>query len=216
MRILAKTFSGALLALISLPVFAVPFANGDFSSGLSSWNDASATGTVSVISGEAQLDTGSGTDPYSAILVQGDDGFFNFGSPITLGASDSYLNFDVSFVDLGVDASESGSGFFTDYLAIALYDALDFSYDLIFEPGIDSSLAASWTRFHLDISSLVGRDIALSFELADYNDGRNSRVKIDNITFTNGSDAQVPEPASIILLALGLMLMTTMRNSRVN
>ncbi len=215
MRLITKIFSAALFALISLPVFAVPFANADFSSGMSSWNDASSTGSAAVVSGEAQLDTGAGTDLYSAILVQGDDGFFTFGSPVTLGVSDSYLNFDVSFEDLGFDTTESGGSFFIDELFVSLYDALDFSKDLLLQPGINSSLGAGWTRFHLDISTLAGRDVALSFELTDENDGRDSRVKIDNITFSSAPDAQhVPEPASIFLLAMGLLLVMTIRKSQ--
>lgn len=215
MQTITKVFSGVLLALISLPALAIPFANGDFSSGMSSWNDASTTGNVSVVGGVAQLDTGSGDDPFSAILVQGDDGFFTFASPITLDASDLILSFDVNFIDLGIDASESGGGFFTDALSVILYDALDFTQDLFFLPGIDSSLGAGWTRFDLDISSLAGRDVALSFELADANDGRNSRVQIDNIAFSNTSIA-VPEPEPVHLLALGLLLMTVMRKTRLN
>lgn len=200
-------FMAACFALVASPVFAVPFTNGDFSSGSTGWNDASSTGTASVVSGQAQLDTGAGTDLFSAVLVQGDDGFFNFSNPISLDASVNYLNFDVAFVDLGVDGSESGGSFFTDALFVYLYDALDFSKDLFIDPLVDISFGSTLTRLHFDVSSLAGRDVALSFELADENDGRNSRVLIDNITFTStiNGNVSVPEPPMVLLIATGLV-----------
>ncbi len=206
MRIL-KSLLTVMLVSSSVPAFAVPFANGDFSSGMTGWNGTISPGTVLVLGGEAQLATGAGSDPYSAVLVQGDDGSFMFPSPITLDSNDQFLNFDVSFLDLGIDGSESGGSLNTDALTIAMYDALDFNYDKLFAPGIDITLGSGWTQFSIDISSLAGRDVALSFELADENDGRDSRVKIDNVTFTGAVVQNAPEPASVLLLALGIMLM---------
>ena len=200
---------GLLSYFLAFQVLAMPITNGDFSAGLTEWNNASSTGTVTDVSGVAQLDTGTGDDPFSAVLVQGDDGFFTFGSPINLGVDDLFLNFDVNFLDLGIDSSELGTSFFSDYLSIALYDADDItgSSDLIFEPGIDNTLTG-WTRFNLDVSSLVGHNIALSFELSDQDDGFNSRALLDNISFTKVADVivSVPEPNSIALVGLGLLL----------
>jgi len=207
---LTKPLLGIALTFLTLPVFAVPFTNGDFTSGLSSWNDASGSGSVLVSGGVSQLETGSGVDSFSSVLVQGDDGFFNFLSPVSLAASDRFLSFDVQFLDLGVDSSELVAGILTDSLGVNLYDALDFNLDLLgIVSGIDSSLSG-WTHFDVDISSLSGRDVALSFELADVTDGRDSRVYIDNIAFGDSINT-VPEPNISFLFMMGLFFLSAMR-----
>ncbi len=201
-----------LLINISATALAVPLNNGDFSSGLASWNDASFTGSVSGIGGAAVLETASGTSPLSAVLVQGDDGFFSFLSPITLGGTDNYLNFDVAFIDIGIDETESGDSIFIDELMVVLYDEFDPFMDLVFSVGINAMLNPDIIRFNLDISSLVGRSVALSFELNDENDRRNSQATIDNVSFTAQPDRKssvvtVSEPMTIYLFFLGLIFM---------
>ncbi len=193
---------------VSLPGFAVPFTNGDFSSGMAAWNDASSSGAVNVVGDVAILDTGAGDDPFSAVLVQGDDGFFNFLAPISLGSDDLYLNFDVRFDDLGADSLESATSLFTDYLLVNLYDALDPFADVYLDPQVDASLAAGWHRINLDVSALAGHDVALSFELNDENDGRDSRVQLDNITFSKLPEIiGIPAPHSGALIVCGLLFL---------
>lgn len=210
MGIIDKACITLCLMLLAGPVFAVPFTNGDFSAGAAGWTDASVTGSVSVVAGQMRLDTGSGNDPYSSVLVQGDDGFFSFASPISLDSSVNYLNFDVAFIDLGADSSETGSPSSSDFLSVSLYDAIDFYQDIYITPLVDIGFGSTMTRLHFDVSGLAGRDIALSFELGDENDGRNSRVLLDNITFTAQKDGvtSVPAPPVIYLMALGLGLIT--------
>lgn len=198
-----KTLCAVVFSLFVSSASAVPLTNGDFSSGMGDWNDASSFGSATVVGGQAQLDTGAFTDLYSSVLVQGDDGFFNFFSPITLDADVQFLSFDVAFFDLGVDATETGGAFFSDALNIWLYDALDWSYDLGIDPLVDISFGSTMTTLLFDVSSLAGREVALSFELSDANDGRNSRVVIDNVEFI----AEVPAPSVILLMATGLLLM---------
>ncbi|MDH5445720.1 MAG: PEP-CTERM sorting domain-containing protein [Gammaproteobacteria bacterium] len=215
MNIIQQAAAAVAFMTVSFTAGAAMLTNGDFSTDGSGWSDASSTGAITFVGGAAQLDTGSGDDPYSSILVQGDDGFFSFLNPISLGAGEAFLNFDVNFSSLGNDLSESGSSFFDDYLSIALYDSLDFSYDLIFTPGVDSSLGDGWTRINLDVSVLSGREFALSFELSDQDDGFDSRVLLDNISFSEtalpgGGDTTpvpVPEPNTWFLLALGVFLL---------
>lgn len=213
-----KVCIAACLALVTGPVFAIPFTNGDFSAGTTGWTDASGTGSASVVVGQAQLDTGSGTDPYSSVFVQGDNGFFSFTSPISLDSSVTYLNFDVAFIDLGADSSETGGSFFSDFLSVALYDAADSLLDIFIDPLVNSGFGSMMMTFQFDISSLAGRDIALSFELNDENDGRDSRVLLDNISFTarNDSVVPVPEPPVIYLMAAGLVLMGYRRAKKRN
>jgi len=212
MRIFKQVVMALTMTAISTMAHAVPFSNGDFTSGGTDWNDASSTGSVSFVSGAAQLDTGSGDDPYSAILVQGDDGAFNFGAPISLEAGDTFLNFDVSFISLGTDVTETGGSSFGDYLSVVLYDSVDSSFDTTLTSAIDSSLGEGFVRYNLDVSSLIGRDIALSFELSDLNDGFNSRLLLDNISFSSvplpgGDTTPVPEPDTLFLLGLGFILL---------
>ncbi len=208
-----KTCIILCLMLLAGPVFSVPFSNGDFSAGAASWVDASATGSASVVGGQAQLDTGLGSDPYSSVFVQGDDGFFSFGSPVSLDSSVNYLNFDVAFIDLGADTFETGNSSYSDFLRISLYDLIDPSWDIYIDPLVDIGLGSTMVTLQFDVSSLAGRDIALSFELSDENDGRNSRVLLDNITFTTGGVVSVSAPSVIYLMLIGLILMGC-RNSK--
>lgn len=204
--------------LLAGPVSAVPFVNGDFSAGSSGWTDASATGSASVVAGQAQLDTGPGAGLYSSVYVQGDDGFFSFTSPISLDSSVNYLNFDVAFIDLGVDSTETVSSGLLDSLTLGLYDTADSFLDIYIDPVVDIGFGAAMIRLHFDVSGLAGRDIALSFELTDEVDGRDSRVLIDNITFTAQKDGvvAVPEPSVIYLMMAGLLLMGYRRSKARN
>ena len=98
------TFPARAILLLSLclgagTAAAVPFSNGDFSAGLSDWTALPGNGSVGVVGGQAQLDTGPGDDPFSAILVQGDDGNFAFANPVMLDPTDAVLSFDVEFLD---------------------------------------------------------------------------------------------------------------------
>lgn len=206
-RILKKILTQlcAVLALsVAMSAHAIPFANGDFSSG-SGWNDFSGNGSTSIAGGQAQLETGAGADPFSAILVQGDDGSFGFLSPITLASNVTTLTFDASFINLGSDIDESGIFSFTDELFVNLYDAIDFSFDLLSLPGINSTAALGFVSYSIDVSSLAGRDVALSFELLDEDDGFDSRVLLDNVVF-NTASVSVPEPSTLYLLSLGVLL----------
>lgn len=188
---------------------AVPFVNGDFAGGLAGWNAVPDNGSVVAAGGAAELDTGPGVSPFSAILLQGDDGAFTFSPPLSLGASDFFLVFDVAFFDLGADGSES-TGLFTDSLAVVVYDALDPALDLVFA-DVAALFDPGPRQVVLDVSPLVGRDVALSFELSDEDDGRDSRVRLDNVFFTDTPPATVAEPGSLALLFGGAGLLLARR-----
>jgi len=184
-------------------VQAMPVVNGGFEAGLDGWQDYSGTGFVTWEAGAAVLNTGEGTDPYSAILVQGDDGNFSFTNPIQLPDSVLRLEFDLWLLGQEADATESGTGFFSDFLSLNIYDALDWTFDMQF-----AALPLSWeiTRVSLDISALAGRDVALSFELADEDDGFNIWLALDNVTLVtealNPAPTPVSEPGTLGLLTL--------------
>lgn len=147
--------------------------------------------------------------------MQGDDGYFNFTTPLTLSPSDTTLSFDVRFENIGADSTEIGGSFFSDYLVIVLYDANNFTgdSDLIFDLGIDSSLSGM-TTYDLDVSSLVGHEFAFSFELSDENDGFNSRVYLDNVSFHSDVITNVPEPQVLALFGLGILSLFSTRSKR--
>ena len=107
-------------------------ANGDFDNGLNSWSDASFSGQVFSNNGLVNLSTGVGFGPYSAVLVQGDDGFFNFNTPILIDAQQSLIEFDLWQFERNIDASESGTSSLADVLNLSIYDAFDPSFDLFF------------------------------------------------------------------------------------
>lgn len=196
-----KRLAGPLATLgLSGPALAGSIVNGGFSSDLSGWSTGGSGGSVQWSGSQAVLSTGSGASPLSAFLVQGDDGGFTFGDPILIAAADQALKFDAVFTDLGLDATEATPGGFTDELKVWLYDA-DGLGDLLVAAVSAATLAGP--AYSFDLTGLAGRRVALSFELTDEDDGRDSRVSLDNIRIEQSISA-VPEPGSLALLALGL------------
>lgn len=177
-------------------------SNGDFANGLNDWSDASFPGVVSVNNGAANLAAGSGSGLYSAVLVQGDDGFFNFNTPIVIDVDYSLLKFDLWQLSRAIDTSESATSALKDHLNLAIYDAIDPSFDLLFT---DLIITSQLQHFTLDISSLIGRSVAFSYELNDENDGFNSIFALDNVRLSSATVA-VSEPKTVLLLLLALFL----------
>ena len=207
-----KKFLLGLFLISALPVNAASFGNGDFSSGGTLWNTIADNGSVNIAGGQAVLETFSGQSVLApaATLLQGDDG--NFWSslgvdPFTLAVDANWLLFDAIFENLGRDGSESGGSLFSDALLVSLYDYDDVTggMDLYFDPVIDSSVDGLLLSYALDVSSLKGRNIALSFELYDEDDLRDSRVTLDNVQFV--ASLPVPEPSALVLLLAGLPLL---------
>ncbi|WP_421859261.1 PEP-CTERM sorting domain-containing protein [Marinobacter salarius] len=209
---------GIVFLVVSVSSHAVPITNGDFSEGLTAWSDVSLSGSASVGSDETlTLGGGAGAEIYSASLWQGDNGFFQFSNPLSLSAEDKFLSFDVRLESQPGDVSESGTSLFADSLSLELYDSLDFTYDLFFQSGSDFAVNGNWSTVFLDISSLQGRDFALTINLFDEDDGFNSLFGLDNFAFTASDSPDdsipVPEPASLGLLVLGLGALLLRRRS---
>lgn len=192
--------------------------NGDFSAGMTGWVDATAaaggSGSVQVFGGDAKLVSGSTTGFPAAVLVQGDDGNFTFSNPVTLGANDNFLVFDAIFERTRPAADESLT-VFSDYLNVWVYDALDPAFDTGFAPNIDYSKNGALHTYALDISALNGRDVAISFELVDDNDGFDSFVIVDNVYLSATAPALVPLPASLWLFATGLLGLASWGRKRI-
>ncbi|AEF02324.1 PEP-CTERM sorting domain-containing protein [Alteromonas sp. KS69] len=185
--------------------------NGDFSSGLNDWSDASFTGSVTENDGQAILSSGDNTDPFAAVLIQGDDGSFLFDSPIMVDPNVSMLSVDAALLSMLFDPTEQGGSAFSDTLFLAIYDAVDYTFDAVFEIPALGNVAET---FLFDMSDWLGRGIAISFELADEDDGFNLSYSVDNVLFTyNNTPVPVPEPESFIMLLVGLTLLARCRKS---
>ncbi|WDE04119.1 hypothetical protein SG34_022590 [Thalassomonas viridans] len=169
---------------------------GEFTNSLGDWHDASANGTVFAEDGVAKLAAGDGNSPYSSVLVLGDDGSFAFGDAVLIDSVNTLLNFDLWFFESEKDNSESGSSSFADSISLAVYDAVDSSFDVLMQ---NINVTDLQTTFTLDLSALAGRYVAFSFELADENDGYNSVFALDNVFLSPATS--VPEPASLLLFA---------------
>ncbi|WP_394224272.1 PEP-CTERM sorting domain-containing protein [Alteromonas gracilis] len=185
--------------------------NGDFSSGLNGWNDGSFTGSVTENGGQAILSSGDSFDPFAAVLTQGDDGSFLFDSPIMVASNVSMLSVDAALVSTLLDPTELGGSAFSDTLFLAIYDAADVTFDAAFEIPALGNVAET---FLFDMSDWLGREIAISFELADEDDGFNRSYSVDNVFFTfNNTPVSVPEPESFIMFLVGLTLLARCRKS---
>ncbi len=198
-----KVFVFCAIFVTSHFVNASLILNGNFDSDLSHWHDASDNGSVVFDSGVANLSTSGDFGPYSAVLVQGDDGFFNFNSPILIEVQQSWLAFDLWQISRDLDVSESGTSLLNDALYLSIYDTIDPSFDLLFT---DLMVTAQQQTFLLDISSLIGRSVAFSFELHDQNDGFDTIFSLDNVQLT--SSVTVPEPSALLLFAIGICALT--------
>lgn len=205
----------ALLSLLTLGAHATPLQNGDFSAGLDNWNNAGA-GDATVEGGAAVLQTlmGNLADPFSAILVQGDDGSFSFASAFALPSDTISLQFDVRRL-VFFDGQEAGGSLFEDALTVAVYDALGIgTTDLLFTSGTDFAVSTDFQQVTLDVASLAGRAVALSFELFDESDGLDSRFILDNVAFVQRIVGTVPVPSSLMLTGLAVALLWSRRRLR--
>lgn len=205
-------FSRFSLFLVTLfwagSVVAMPITNGNFEAGLDGWYDASGNGSVSSVDGHALLSTGPGSDFQSAVLVQGDDGWFSFENPVVLPEDTLSINFDAWIYSIKEDSMETGDSVFSDSFSLSVYDSDDYSLDQYFE---DIPLDWSQQQYSYDISGLAGRSVAFSFELIDWNDGFDLSVGLDNIFFDTKGAVMVSEPSSLVLIALGVFALLRVR-----
>jgi hypothetical protein len=185
--------------------------NGDFQNNINGWY---TSGGVNVVNDTVVLKTDIGYSPLNtSILAQGDDGTFSFLEPIILTNDIKWLTFDVK-VKAFDDFLESGLSTFNDVLRINFYDELDFTgaSDLLFSSDNYSFLNEQWQTVQLNVGSLSGHSIALSFELFDENNKLDSIFQLDNIAFTNGIiSTPVSEPTTFILLFITIVLFKSVK-----
>jgi hypothetical protein len=189
--------------LFSCSAYALPL-NGDFASGLSSWT----SGGVVVQNEEALL----GEEEWSAYLYQ--------VVPLSFGATT--LEFD--FLSGLSDYLPTQDPFaFLDSFFASLYFSNAAEFDLSSPPptalslldldvsGVNtlngalspSSKGDGWQHFSLDFNNAYAYLIPV-FELLDLNfEPGDSHVRVDNVVMTQ---AEIPEPSTLILLGSGLLL----------
>ncbi|MEW6995940.1 PEP-CTERM sorting domain-containing protein [Colwelliaceae bacterium MEBiC 14330] len=202
-RLLTLVFSVNVIAF-SQVTHAGVITNGDFSNGSTGWADASFTGQVDFDNNTANLSTGAGIGLYSAVLVQGDNGFFDFDDPIEIDAQHSQLTFVLNISEQTVDNTESGISSLNDALNLSVYDAFDPLFDIYFNSLVVTNQPQDYL---LDLSSLIGRSVAFSFELNDEDDGFNTQFSLDNVQLIT-SVISVPEPSSMLILLFAMLVFT--------
>lgn len=207
------------LCLASSNSFGAAIVNGDFSScDYSGWqktvdfdpdaglgNDFSIANNGSTCSAEINIDhflsPGDASSPYIDYAL-----FSNSLSQeldLTAAADSTFvLEFDFS-----VD-SESGLGFLADYFLIGLSDGVDlFDGDgqlgNFYEADIDGFLDYSLT-VELDNSFANQSGWFLDFQLLSTFDGYGSIFSLNSVSLTEVNH-EVPEPAALSLLSLGLL-----------
>ena len=205
MRSLIKCVFAAVMQFAVLSAAQASIINPDFEAGLDGWNDLSSTGTVITNGSVAEFTGGDGVGLFSAVLVQGDDGSFSFSAPIQLSAQVSKFEFSLWLINKIGDTNETGSSSFADSFSVFIYDSLDSALDLFFGE-LDFTAGG---LISLDISALAGRDVAISFELRDEDDGFNVRIGLDNLVLVESTS--VSESSSVILIVIGLLSLVVSR-----
>ena len=194
---------GLLILLMAFNANAT-VVNGNFDDRDEKWDDDSRAGSFLVIDGRGVLQTKEGSAlPFSAVAIQGDDGSFSFPEPIEIDLDVSKLLVDLSFERSGPDAGEdSSASSFTDSFSITFLDKLDPTFDsLIISTGDSFIPTAEFLTYMFDVSGIAGRSGALAFELHDENDGFDTQVVFDNVSFVS----QVPVPAAVWLFGSALL-----------
>ena len=187
---------GALLMGIAGGADALNITNGDFSNGLESWTSQDTTvnngmATLSDVNGWAYLYQGISSTPgqyklifdYKTSIPAVSDGAFSdlFSATIYMGSFD--LTTDPLIFGDNIPLLDNTAG------AVTLYN------------GNLTSLDDGWSRLTLAFNN-PSNMIFVDFELFDLYDDNNSVVAIKNVSLTES--APVPEPSSLLLLAVGM------------
>jgi len=211
------------LCLASSNTFGAAITNGDFSScdysgwskdtdgfgDVSTGNDFSMVNNAGDCSAEINIDHFSTPgDVFSSPI---DDAWFanSLSQELDLTAAvDSTFSLEIDFsVDSEVDSSNPD--FFADYFLIGLSDGIDlFNGDGLlgsfYEADIDGFLNYSLT-FEIANSFVNQSGWFLDFQLLTTIDGYGSSFILNSASLTEVESSEVPEPAALSLLSLGLL-----------
>lgn len=224
---------GAALALafLALPAYAVPIVNGGFEDGLAGWtvaDQAGSEGSFALQSGTrspvtatrvprpgegrnaAMTDAGAGG---SHVLYQD----FLQATPVTR----AMLSFDV-FVGNRADAFHLPEVPTLDWATAVLNQqaradilvagsdpfslaAADLLANL-FATGLGDPLVSGYNRVEVDITDLLNANLntALRLRFAEVDNVNLFQFGVDNVVLAIGDPAEVPEPATALLILAGL------------
>ena len=139
---------------------------------------------------------------YGSVILSNDP---FLGDPIVIipGAGVT-LSFDYSFIDGGDTDSDEFGAYVIDFDT-----GLSAGADYEFFTSATSSGSESW-----DLSGLTGMTLGLQFQLSALPGdlGLGSTLTVSNVELTSATP--VPEPASIVLLASGVLGVTAVRRRR--
>ncbi len=173
--------------------------NGDFSAGLTGWNDGPSGiyGNVDASTGEAVFSETFQTETFSGIMQIFDmpadagtlsfefwEGWISDGTVYQGGFIDSFQATIQSSAEADVFTWWADGWVEADYLGSATMDG---------DPQVDP-----WATVTFDVTPFAGRSVYLSFDHSAYIDGYQEFIHLDNIRIT-----PVPSPGASLLGILG-------------
>jgi MYXO-CTERM domain-containing protein len=196
-------FSAIVVALLSVTSFAgTTLQNGNFSAGLTGWN----------------VEFGTVTDGGGYALFEEDQ--FELSSTLSQVFTIPDLARELSFDLEMTSVPENGHESWPDAFLASLYDSngkplfanplgVDEFYYLDNTGILDTTGTVTGNSVSLDVSSLAGQDVLLSFDLFGGNDGMFTTVGVDNVNVS-----VIPAPGALLLGLIGMGTFGLWRRSR--
>lgn len=203
--------------------------NGDFSDGLNGWTTyqlnesdfnpddpfasfpARSTNLINDVNGQAEMAIIDGDDAFVVSLSQwlqvedtAETIRFEFKMTTSENPPDPDYFTWYDFLSVGYQDDDPSGAFDAEWVYLDPIGAYDSNYNDMTLASLDDG----WLRFETDISGLRGRTGTIYFDLVDNWDGLDATALIDNVSITT-APAPVPEPATILLLGIGLTGVTT-------
>lgn len=197
--VLRKHLGACCLCLLTAwgDAFAMPLTNGDFASAFDGWSGrvifattmtettvspppGASVGNFAVAGGAAELQTSYLTDDIYSVLL-----FQDFELPTVIAGQSLVLSYVLSTALTDTNLLDDG--------------IVDFAFAQLMHAGGFVSLMG---RTSIDVTHYAGDTVQLLFGVEDYDDGVD-RLTVGNIAITV-VDARVAEPATVLLIGMGM------------